>query len=78
MLLCYFSSRLRASPIWVSKAGHAASLQSQLSKVLQTTPCPQLGPLPAVLQRVDVVDDASYEDVEEVVNAYSEEGMVAR
>ena len=70
-LLLLFS--LASQPHLGVEAGHAASLQSQLSKVLQTTSCPQLGPLPAVLQRVDVVDDASYEDVEEVVNAYSEE-----
>ncbi|CAE7258194.1 Pepd [Symbiodinium sp. CCMP2592] len=72
-LLLLFS--LASQPHLGVEAGHAASasLQSQLSKVLRSTSCPQLGPLPAVLGRVDVVDDGSYEDVEEVVNAYSEE-----
>ncbi|CAE7840419.1 Pepd [Symbiodinium sp. KB8] len=70
-LLLLFS--LASQPHLGVEAGDAASLQSQLSRVLQSTSCPQLGPVPAVLQRVDVVDDASYEDVAEFVNAYSEE-----
>ncbi|CAE7213872.1 Pepd [Symbiodinium natans] len=52
---------------------NATSMRSQLEEALRSTLCPRLGPLPAMLRQVELLDDASHEDIEGLVNAYPED-----